>query len=221
MGRRAGFAAILLALLGAGCGSSNHTGQVRFFDASPSAPNVNLVIDGTTVSSNLAYGNATGYISAKAGSRKLQAVPVNGSSPVLNLSVSVPDSGDTTVLMTGSAGSVQSITLTDGGTTSSTGNSYVRVVNASVSMGPADVYIVDAGSGIGGATPVATNLQLNQSAGYHLTPASNYEMFMTSPGTHNVLLDTGPINLAAQQNWTLIALDGASGGFTFSLLQDQ
>jgi hypothetical protein len=212
----------LLAFLGTGCGSSsNHTGQLRFFQASPSAPNVNLVIDGTTVSSNLAYGSATGYISAKAGARHLQAVPVGGSSPVLNLSVSVTDSGNTTVVMTGSTGSLQSLTLTDGGTTSSSANGYVRVVNASPSMGPADVYIVNAGSGIGSAAPAATNLSLNQSAGYILTPAGNYEVFLTSPGTHTVILDTGPINLTAGQNWTLIALDGASGGFTFSLLQDQ
>jgi hypothetical protein len=44
---------------------------------------------------------------------------------------------------------------------------------------------------------------------------------MTSPGTKSILLDTGPINLASTQNWTLIALDANSGGFTFELLQDQ
>jgi hypothetical protein len=213
---------MLLAVFAAGCGSSsNHTGQVRFFHASASAPNVNLLIDGATVSSNLAYGNTSGYISAKAGARRLEAVPVNSTSPILDLSVSITENGDSTVLMTGSPGSLQSMTLTDGGTTASTGNGYVRAVNASVSMGAADVYIVAAGSGIGSATPVATNLSLNQSAGYHLTAAGNYELFMTSPSTHNVLLDTGPINLASGQNWTLVALDGPSGGFTFSLLQDQ
>jgi hypothetical protein len=44
---------------------------------------------------------------------------------------------------------------------------------------------------------------------------------MTSPGTKSILLDTGPINLTSLQNWTLVALDGVSGGFSFELLQDQ
>lgn len=224
MGRSVGIAAILLAMLfaaGCGGGSSSDTGQLRFLQASPSAPHVDLLIDGTTESSNMAYGNSSGYITVKAGSRQLQAVPVNSTSPLLDLSVPITSSGNTTVLLTGPSSSIKSLVLTDGGTTSSTGNGYVRVVNASVSMGPADVYIVAAGSGVNGATPAATNLALNQDGGYSLTPAGSYEVFMTSPGTKSILLDTGPINLTSPQNWTLVALDGASGGFSFELLQDQ
>jgi hypothetical protein len=210
-------------LFAAGCGggSSSDTGQLRFLQTSPSAPHVDLLIDGTTESSNMAYGNSSGYITVKAGSRQLQAVPVNSTSPLLDLSVPITSSGNITVLLTGSSSSIKSLVLTDGGTTSSTGNGYVRVVNASVSMGPADVYIVAAGSGVNGATPAATNLALNQDGGYSLTPAGSYEVFMTSPGTKSILLDTGPINLTSLQNWTLVALDGASGGFSFELLQDQ
>jgi hypothetical protein len=206
---------------GCGGGSSSDTGQLRFLQASPSAPHVDLLIDGTTESSNMAYGNSSGYITVKAGSRQLQAVPVNSTSPLLDLSVPITSSGNTTVLLIGPSSSIKSLVLTDGGTTSSTGNGYIRVVNASVSMGPADVYIVAAGSGINAATPAATNLTLNQDGGYSLTPAGSYEVFMTSPGTKSILLDTGPINLTSPQNWTLVALDGASGGFSFELLQDQ
>ena len=224
MGRSVGIAAIFWAILfavGCGGGGSSDTGQLRFVQASPSAPHVDLLIDGVTQSSNLAYGNSSGYITVKAGSRHLQAVPVNSTSPLLDLSVPITSSGNTTVLLTGPGSSVKSLVLTDGGTTSSTGNGYVRVVNASVSMGPADVYIVAAGNGINAATPAATNLALNEDGGYTLTPAGSYEVFMTSPGTKSILLDTGPINLTSAQNWTLVALDGASGGFTFELLQDQ
>lgn len=224
MGRRFVITAIFwTAIFATGCGSSSSskTGQLRFMQASPSAPHVDLLIDGATQASNLAYGNATGYLSVKVGNRRLDAEPVNSTSPILNLSVPITENGNTTVLMTGSSGNITSLSLTDGGTTSTTGDGYVRVVNASVSMGAADVYIVAAGSGISGATPVATGLALNQSAGYHLTPAGNYEVFMTSPGTGSILLDSGPINLASGENWTFIGLDGGSGGFTFSLLKDQ
>jgi hypothetical protein len=209
-------------LFAAGCGGGgSSTGQLRFLQASPTGPHVDLFIDGTAETTNMAYGNSSGYITVKAGSRHLQAIPVNSTSPLLDLSVPIASSGNSTVLLTGPGSSVKSLVLTDGGTTSSTGNGYVRVVNASVSMGPADVYIVAAGSGINGATPAATNLALNQDGGYTLTPAGNYEVFMTSPGTKSILLDTGPVNLTSLQNWTLVALDSASGGFTFELFQDQ
>jgi len=224
LGRRFALVAVsLAAIFATGCGSSgsSKTGQLRFMQASPSAPHVDLLIDNTTQASNLAYGNTTGYLTVKVGNRRLDAVPVNSTSAILDLSVPITENGNTTVLLTGSTGSIKSLTLTDGGTSSTTGDGYVRVLNASVSMGAADVYIVAAGSGITGVTPVATGLVLNQSAGYHLTPAGNYEVLMTSPGTSSVLLDSGPINLASGENWTFIALDGAGGGFSFSLLKDQ
>jgi hypothetical protein len=224
LGRCVGIAALCWAMIfvaGCGGGGSSSTGQIRFVQASPSAPHVDFLIDGTTETSNMAYGNASGYVAVKTGSRHLQAIPVNSTSPLLDLSVPVASSGNSTVLLTGPGSSVKSLVLTDGGTTSSTGNGYVRVVNASVSMGPADVYIVAPGSGINGATPAATNLGLSQDGGYTLTPAGNYEVFMTSPGSKSILLDTGPINLTSLQNWTLIALDSVSGGFTFELFQDQ
>ena len=224
MGRRFALVAVsFAAIFATGCGSSgsSKTGQLRFMQASPSAPHVDLLIDNTTQASNLAYGNTTGYLTVKVGNRRLDAIPVNSTSAILDLSVPITESGKTTVLMTGASGNITSLSLTDGGTTSTTGDGYVRVVNVSVSMGAADVYIVPAGSGISGVTPVATNLALNQSAGYHLTPAGNYEVFMTSPGTGSVLLDSGPINLASGENWTFIALDGAGGGFSFSLVKDQ
>jgi hypothetical protein len=44
---------------------------------------------------------------------------------------------------------------------------------------------------------------------------------MTTPGTKNAFLDTGSINLAASANQTVLALDGASGGVTFTQLTDQ
>jgi hypothetical protein len=44
---------------------------------------------------------------------------------------------------------------------------------------------------------------------------------MTTPGTKNAFLDTGSINLAASANQTVVALDGPSGGVTFTQLTDQ
>jgi hypothetical protein len=211
-----------IALFSASCGSGSTTAELRVLQASPDAPQVNVLIDGTSVASNLVYGNATVYISVKSGSRHVQVVPVSGSSPIFDQTLSLGASVDQTLLLTGPAASIHPVMLTDGGTTSVVGSGYVRVFNASGTMGAADVYVVPAGNGIGGAVkPVTAGLAFDNSTGYQVTVGGNYEVFMTAPGTTNAFLSTGPLSLTAAQNQTVVALDGSSGGFMFALLTDQ
>jgi hypothetical protein len=225
VGGRVWLSALCLGIfLSTGCGSSgssSSTAQLRFFQASPDAPHANVLVDGASVATNLGYGNSTGYISVKSGSRHIQIVPVNGSSPILDESLSISSGANQTLLLTGPAASIKPVVLTDGGTKVTTGEGYVRVVNASSTMGPADVYIVAAGTSIAGLKPVVGKVAFDKDTGYQLTAAGNYQVFMTAPGTTNAFLSTGPIDLTASANQTSVALDSVSGGFTYALLTDQ
>jgi len=207
----------------AGCGSSGSDVQLRFMLASPDAPMVNVLIDGTSVVTNLGYGNASVYISVRPGLRHIQLAPVSGSAPIFSQSLSFNSTNDQTLLFTGPAASIQPVVLTDGGTTTTTvtGEGYVRVINASAAMGPADVYIVPAGASIVGIKPVAASLAFDKNTGYQLTVAGNYEVFMTVPNHATALLSTGPISLTSAQDHTVVALDGTSGGYFFTPLIDQ
>ena len=224
MGGRVWLSALCLGIfLSTGCGSSGSstTAQLRFFQASPDSPHVNVLVDGASVATNLGYGNGTGYISVKSGSRHIQIVPLSGSSPILDESLSISSGANQTLLLTGPAASVKPVVLTDGGTKVTTGDGYVRVVNASSTMGPADVYIVVAGTIIAGLKPVVSNMAFDQDTKYQLIAAGNYQVFMTAPGTTNAFLSTGPIDLTASANQTIVALDSISGGFTYARLTDQ
>ena len=211
------------AFLLSGCGGSGggQVSTVRFLQASPDAPPVSILVDGKTVAGGLNYGNASAYSSVQPGSHHIQVVPVSGSAPILDQSFSFPASENLTMLLSGPAASIRTVVLTDGGTTSVSGSGYVRVVNASSTMGPADVYIVPAGSGIGGVSPVTAGLGLDQDTGYHVIVAGNYQVFMTAPHSPNALLSTGSVTLTAAQNQTVVALDGSAGGFQYTLLIDQ
>jgi hypothetical protein len=225
VGGRVGLLALCVGILfstgcGGGSSSTSDTAQLRVFDAAAGTPSVNILVDGVNIAS-MGYGSATAYISVKTGSRHVQAVAVAGGSPVLDTTVSTSSSSKQTLLMTGTANGVQSVTLTDGGTTSTAGVGYVRVFNASSTMGASDVYIVNAGTSLTGATPTAANLAVGKDTGYQQVPAGNYEVFMTVPGTLNVNLSTGPLNIAANTNQTVIAFDAPAGGFTYILLTDQ
>jgi Domain of unknown function (DUF4397) len=209
-----------------GCGGSSGTGNLRFVQASPDAPESNLYIDGKLVSANLGYGNASGYISLDVGTRHVQVVPGSGASPILDLKVSVVSSGYETLIETGKVANKQSLLLTDTSTITTTTTATiteggVRVVNAALNMGTADVYVVAAGSSIAAVSPVATVVGVNSYTGYELVPVGAYEVFMTAPGTKNVFLNTGSINMTSDVNQTVVALDGISGGFTFIALTDQ
>ena len=103
----------------------------------------------------------------------------------------------------------------------------VRVINISVQMGPADVYIVAPGVNLSTATPVATNLALSQDSGYQAitggtgASGSSYQVYVTAPGTRNAYLATGSLAVASAKNQTVVIEDAPSGGFTFTVLQDQ
>ena len=76
------------------------------------------------------------------------------------------------------------------------------------------------GTTLAGVTPVTANLALNKDTGYKLLPAGNYDIYLTAPGTTNVYLNTGPLNVDASTNQTVFALDNLSGGFTYARLTD-
>lgn len=209
-----------------GCGgSSSGTGNLRFIQASPDAPQSNLYVDGKLVSANLGYGNATGYISLNTGSRHVQVVPTSGAKAILDIKVSVVSSGDQTLIETGQVANAGSVLLTDSSSTTNTSTTTtqggVRVVNAAINMGVADVYVVAANTGIAAVSPAVASLGVNFSTGYELVPVGSYQVFMTAPGTKNVFLNTGPISMTSNANQTVIILDGISGGFTFTALTDQ
>lgn len=227
MGRCAGVFALCLAVIGAiGCGgssSSDTTQQLRIVMASPDATPVDILFDGTQIATSLAFTNSTAYLPVKSGSRHIQALTVSNSTSVFDQTISITASANETLLLTGPVAKMQSLLLIDGATntTITTGDGKVRVVNASQTMGPADVYIVNAGTSLAGATPTSTALAFGKATDYTLEIIGDFQVVMTQPGTTNVLLNTGPLDLIQSQFKTVVAVDAVGGGFNFIVLTDQ
>jgi hypothetical protein len=211
-----------MALFSTSCGGGGKSpAMLRLLQASPDAPPVNVLIDAKSVAVNLAYGNDTGYLSVKPGSRHVQVVPASGGSPIFDQTISLASSSNQTLLLTGLAAGIQPVMLSDAVPTVVANSGYVRLVNASATMGAADAYLVPAGTSIVGVKPVAAGMTFDQITGYQVIADGNYQIFMTTPGTATALLSTGPLSLTAAQNQTVVALDGVSGGFTYVRLTDQ
>ena len=185
---------------------------------------VQLVVNGTQQANNLNYANATGYLTIKSGSQRVQVLPVSGSTTaILDTTISITSSQDQTLVMTGTSGAISSVLLKDANTTAVTNDIHVRVMNASNHIGATDVYILPAGRSIIGAVPVANGpFGFNQDTGYQLVATGGYQVVLAVPGTTNAVLSTGTLNPASsQQNQTVVILDDVTGGFTFTVLEDQ
>jgi len=186
---------------------------------------VQLVVNGTQQANNLNYANATGYLTIKSGSQRVQVLPVSGSTTaILDTTIPITSSQNQTLLMTGTTGAISSVLLKDANTTAVANDINVRVMNASNHIGATDVYILPAGSSIIGAVAVANGpFGFNQNTGYQLVASGGYQVVMAVPGTTNAVLSTGTINPASSSlNQTVVVLDkAAAGGFTFTVLQDQ
>jgi hypothetical protein len=217
-----GLAALMTAC---GGGSSNQTLQLRIVMASPDTPPVDIKIDGAQVATSLAYENSMPYQPLNSGQRRIEVVTVNNSTAVFQQTITVSSTANQTLLLTGPESKMEGVLLTDGNTggtsTTSTTVGHVRIVNASQSMGAADVYLVNAGTPITAGARVAKGLAFDKATSYQDAAAGNYQIFMTVPGTTSTLLDTNSVALTANQYQTVLALDQPGGGFTYLVLTDQ
>lgn len=209
-------------VLACGGGSSSNTANLRFVQGSPDAPPVDYVVDKATQSSDLLYGNASSYASVKSGNRNVQIIPTNSTKPLLAQTVTLADNANETLILTGPVAQLKPLVLDDGTTTGITSSNNVRVVNISNTMGPADVYIIPAGSSLSTATPVAKALDFDQNTGYVGTggTSGNFNVYFTKPTTQFLYLSTGSLNLSTTQKQTILVLDSPNG-LGFILLTDQ
>ena len=208
-------------LLAASCGGGGAQSEMRFLNASPDLGTVNVLLDTATVASSIGYATATDYFAVKSGSRHLQVEPVGTTTNVIDQNVNISDSSQTTVIAANFAANIGTIVLTDSTTAPTSGDAQIRVVNASPSLsGGADIYIVTPGTDLSTVQPVAGGLAFESATGYTSETAGTYEIFFTVPGSKFAYLDSGPVSFSSGQNRTIVALNGAAGGYAILTLAD-
>lgn len=220
--RAIAFFTLVILLTCSACGGGG-LAKFRVLHAAPDEPQLNVLVNGNIVSSNLAYTDATGYINVNSGARTFELVPVNSDTPLINTTLNLAASTSSTVIVTGIY-PINTIILVDGAQTPSSGTALIRLVNAAPSMGSADVYVVPQGSGLTGATPLAAGLGFQVTSTYETLNVAtgstgNYQVYFTEPGS-TLVLATGPLSVSSGEALTIVSLNGVNGGFTFQSLID-
>jgi hypothetical protein len=194
-----------------GCGSNST--QVRLVNAMDGQTSINMVVDNSTLATGVAFGAASSYAFVGLGSHTLE---IQANSATLFNQTDSFSSGNNTVLATNSGPTI----FTDNKTMPSSGNIQIRGINASTSLGTADVYVVAPGIDISTVNPTFSALAYQSASSYTTVAGGSYQIEFAQAGSKNVLINSNAISFSAGQIRTILALDNPSGGFTTAVLSD-
>jgi Domain of unknown function (DUF4397) len=169
-----------------GCQSITPTStfaEVRFIDASPNAPGLDIYEGTTAVIFNMGFGNVSTYTPISPGDYRF-TVKTNGSNQTLVSTLgSVSTGHQYTVLVSNISASLQETIFTDQSQSAPGGQIAVRVINEATQSGPYDVYMVPSGIPLIDVIPVFTGISFNGITAYVDIPAGSYSVEIVPTGT--------------------------------------
>jgi hypothetical protein len=203
-----------------GCGGGGST-KLRVLQASPNEPNIDVLVDATSISSNLAFEANTGYQTVNSGSRQF-VMEASGTTtnivPSSYQTLSLSGSTQNTFVLMGYSSSLSGILLTDDTTAPTNSGINLRIVNAAPTIAGADIYVVASGTSLGG-TPTVSGLSFGAASSYQSLAAGTYQLYFTEPGTLLQYYNTPAMTFTSGQNRTIV-LVSPPGGFTTLTLAD-
>ena len=212
---------LLIFLLG--CGEDH--ARIRIVHASPDAPNVDVLVDGKSVLTNVPYATASDYLTVTAGTRRIEVRPTGTNTDVINSNVSLSSHSDSTILAEGfatvpaPAPQIAAVVLTDDNSSPASGKAKVRVIHAAPSAGNVDVYVVAPGTDITTVSPTLSNVVFEAASGYLSVDPATYEIVVTPAGNNTVVaIDVPNFTVAEGQIRSAVALDAPGGGAPFQLI---
>ena len=206
---------LILVFLTTACGSSN--ANVRLLNAILSQNSLDLLVDGKTVSSGIAYGSGSSYVSMGSGSHHIQAEATGTTTIVADFwTQNLGSNSFSTAASTNNGPAF----FTDDHTAPSSGNVKIRAINASslLSSGT-DVFVVTSGNGISGS-PTFSSLAYPSASSYTSVAAGSYQAIFTLPMQTFAEFVTSGQSFSSGQNRTIVIMDGQGGGFTSTVLSD-
>ena len=215
------------AALSGACSDDDNTaperqGRLRIVHASPDAPDLDVVVDGDTVATDITYLGSTDYLQLSAGGHVMQLSETNTSTTLIDEDVTVADGADYTVIVANTLNEIEALVLTDDNSTPPAGTIRVRAVHGAKAAGAVDIYVTDPGTDLTLTSPVASNVLFGQALPYVEANAGTYQVRVTPTGSKDVIIDSGALTLVNGQVRTVIAVEAAGGGepFNFLVLDD-
>lgn len=193
--------------------------SLQIVHASPDAPSVDVVVDGSVLVPGLAFPDATEFLEVPGGTYNV-AVTVAGNpgaiaiGPVdLDLNPGVRYS----VLAVNELASIEPLILTDDPRRVAT-NAKVRIVHASPTAADVDIYVTAVGADINAEEPTLENVGFKANTGFLALPAGDYDVTVTPTGTKTAAIGPVTISISDGGIYTAVARDPVPGESEFGLI---
>ncbi len=166
--------------------------------ASPDAPAVDLLLDGTLVGRDLAFPNATAYLGAPAGSRNVRVNVAGTTTTVINATLNLQPNASTTVFACDSVTKIAPLVLSDDLTPPAANKAHVRFVHLSPNAPAVDVAVQ-------GGPVLFGNTAFKGYSSFAPVAAGTYDLEVRLAGTGTVVLPLPGITLQAGKIYTVFA----------------
>lgn len=207
---------LLLSVLVTACGSSNNddNAYLRVLHASPDAPNVDVLLDGSAVLTNVPFQAGTGYLMVDAGTRQLSLRVTGTSTIALTQSLDLSEDGYYSVIAQNEVANLGVKFIDDTGKMKN-GTIDVSVAHASPGAGNVDIYVSENGVAL---PPAATleNVPFDALATLENQAAGSYQVRLTANASTDVAYDSGELPITADV--TAVAVDSTQGTSPATLL---
>jgi len=248
MNRTASLSIAVLAagLAAAACGSDTgpaaEIAQVRVMHARSGAPPIDLLVEGTAIVQGLEFARASAFVDVPAGEAALE-IRGAGAREVLSARTYELTGGMRYTLLYGDAGNEREINIAadtavgipltpppssaaDTGAIPGESKVKLRVIHNASDAPPLDVYLTTADAPLTGNLPLIEPFRYGtglspEFPGYVERDPGTYRVRFTQDGTTTVVLDTGPIEMAAGHVRTVVLSSTDTTGLGFVVVRER
>jgi hypothetical protein len=185
----------------------NRLAEFKLVNASSVGPPLNVFVDGTLTLANIPFAGVSNYEKTNAGSRSIsiESAATPGAS-LLTLTPDLAAATDTSIVVSGPAGALRALVLTDNNLPSAAGRARVRFVNASPDLASLDVYVNFAKTFSG----VLTNSASAYTALVADATGTAYEFDFNIAGTTTPAIMLPNVTIAAGKTYTVYVVGPAT-----------
>ena len=202
----------------ASCGSSGSSGggqgNIRALNLTGDLASIDLYIGGTKQFSALNTGTLANYTAVDANTYAINVNSAGNSTALFTGSYGLAKDAHYTAVVWGPQASLHVSTLPEDEDAANiaSGNTRVRMFNATTETGAVDVYLTSGVDDLSASTPTQASLASGSLAGFKEIPAGTYRLRVTGVGNPNdIRLDIASVTLAASKFGTLMLTAGTGG----------
>ena len=187
------------------------TSKLMVTHASPNAPGVDLLVDGTKVNTSaLDFPNSTSYLTVNSGNRNIKVNVSGTSTTVIDATPSFTANKSYSIFAVDDVAAISAIVVEDDLTAPATGKAHIRFIHLSPDAPAVDVAL-------DGGEVVFGDYTFKEVSAFTPLDAGTYDLEVRVTGTTTVALDLDPITLTAGKIYTVFAKGFLTGTGTQAL----